>query len=77
MKVTIEPTEQHDEYPNSTVTISYPSDDVSCEDAVSMVLNALVAWGYSADTVFEEQRKIQELEPEIKKWSGNRTPTKG
>ena len=66
MKVTIEPTEQHDEYPNSTVTISYPTDDIECEDAVNMVLNALVAWGYDYKNVFEDRETIVELEARIK-----------
>ena len=65
MKVTIEPTEQHNEYPNSTVTISYPTDDISCEDVVNMVLNALVAWGYDYENVFEERETIVELDARI------------
>ena len=67
MKVTIEPTEQHDdEYPYSTVTISYPTDDVDCNDAVDMVLNALVAWGFSHSLVFEEREAIIGLQARIK-----------
>ena len=66
MKITIEPTEQHDEYPNATVTISYPSDDVDCEDAVDMVLKALVAWGFSYAVVFEDRETITQLEARIK-----------
>ena len=66
MKVTIEPTEQHNEYPNSTVMISYPNDDVDCNDAIDMVLNALVAWGFSYSLVFEEREAIVKLHARIK-----------
>ena len=66
MKVTIEPTEQHHEYQNPTITISYPNDAVDCEEAVDMVLNALVAWGYSYQLVFEEREVIKSLEERVK-----------
>ena len=82
MKVTIEPTACNNGY--LTVSISDPSDDIDCEDAVDMALDALVAWGYSPLNVFAERDTVKELEAEIKKLrleienlSGYRTPKKG
>ena len=86
MKVTIEPSAPNNGY--LTVSISGPSDDIDCEDALEMVLNALVAWGYNYDSVFEEREVIKGLEEQIKELqgeldnelnrpSGNRTKTKG
>ena len=82
MKVTIEPTKQTDSY--LTITISDPSDDIACEEAVEMALDALVAWGYSPLHVFEDRDTVKELEEEITKLrleienlSGNRTWKKG
>ena len=66
MKITIEPSEMHREYPSATVTISYPNDDVDCDDALDMVLNALVAWGFDYKSVFEEREAIIGLQARIK-----------
>ena len=82
MKVTIEPTAPDNGY--LTVSISDPSDDIDCEDAVDMALDALVAWGYSPINVFGDRNTVKELEEEIAKLrleienlSGNRTNKKG
>lgn len=82
MKVTIEPTTPDNGY--LTVIISDPSDDIACEEAVDMALDALVAWGYSPLHVFGDRDTVKELEEvitklrlEIENLSGNRTPKKG
>lgn len=81
MKVTIEPAAPSGYL---TVSISDPSDDIDCEDAVDMALDALVAFGYSPLSVFGDRDTVKELEVEIKKLrleienlSGKRTPKKG
>ena len=85
MKVTLEPSDPTNGV-NSylTVSISDPSDDLACDEAVDIVLNALVAWGYSPLHVFEDRDTVKELEEEITKLrleienlSGNRTWKKG
>ena len=54
MKITLEPTEKTDKKPyHSTVSISVADDDLNLEEVIEMVKGALIAFGYSADSVKE------------------------
>lgn len=67
MKITIEPTEGHVDYPNPSVVIAYPSDDITTEDAVDMALRAVVAFGYDWQQVFGSDDIIEDLEAKVRK----------
>ena len=70
MKVTIEPNGPSDPYSNvnhPTVTISVPDDDLDVDQALNLVHDALIAWGFSPGLVCPERYEIKhELEKEAK-----------
>ena len=52
MRITIEPTEAYNgNFPQQTVTISVPNDNMHVGEAVELMKNALIAWGYHPDSV--------------------------
>lgn len=53
MKITIEPTEEHQDVPYCTVVISVPTDDVDLTEAIELVGNALIAWGFDPGSIKE------------------------
>lgn len=52
MKITIEPTEKDSQH--RTISIADVSDDLTSDEALAMVYNALVAWGYHPTNIYPE-----------------------
>mgnify|MGYP001560785035 CR=1 FL=1 len=57
MRITIEPTADQSNYDESLqqhkVILEHPSDELTAVDAVELVANALIAWGYHPDNINE------------------------
>lgn len=61
MKITIEPTDNgillSRVAQNHKVEITHPSDDLNFEEAMDLTKRALIAWGFSPDSVKEYFRE--------------------
>ncbi|MGH9876144.1 MAG: hypothetical protein ACRD5H_00770 [Nitrososphaerales archaeon] len=66
MKITIEPTVVQDLYPSyPTVTVSIPCDDLGAPEALELVFQALIAWGYPREALINmSTESMSEPKPE-------------
>jgi hypothetical protein len=61
MRVTITPSEDQisQKYKHYSVTIEHPCDDVNCQIAIELVVNALIAWGFPHDTIMDAMEEYK------------------
>jgi hypothetical protein len=59
MRIILEPTQNQRNAVNSNhrVVLEHKSDDLNVEEAVCLVRDALIAWGYSPANVYEQMGK--------------------
>ena len=62
MKITITPSEDQtsQKHKHYSVTIEHPQDDVNCQIALQITVNALIAWGFQRNTIMDA---MEEYEP--------------
>jgi len=61
MKITITPSEDQtsQKYKHYSVSIEHPHDDIDCQIAIQLAVNALIAWGFQRDTIMEAMEKYE------------------
>lgn len=62
MKITISPSEdqKNQNYKHYGLTIEHPHDDLNCDTALEMCVNALIAWGFQRNSIADA---MEEFEP--------------
>jgi hypothetical protein len=61
MKITITPSEDqiNQKHKHYSVSIEHPYDDVDCQIALELAVNALIAWGFQRDTIMDAMEAFE------------------